>query len=305
MFDWNDIRLFLAVARAGSTRAAAQELGLNQTTVARRMEVLEHGLKLRLFERTPRGHRLTDQGRTIAEAAEPMREAAEAIRRKAQAVGRALSGTIRITASEVVFNAFVTGLVAEFRRKHPEVQIESDSSEHFLDLAGGEADIAFRGTLKPTDERLVGQKLCDVAWSVYCSRAYADAHGMPRRIEEVRDHDVIAFVGPVGKRPGDLWFMSYADPARVVGSSNTVLNMISHLRAGLGVGCLPCFHGDLERDLLRCFPPSPEMQTAIWLLAAPDRRRIPQVDAFVRLAVERFHALKGPLRGEGGSLGTG
>jgi DNA-binding transcriptional LysR family regulator len=299
MFDWNDIRLFLSVARTGSTRAAAQELGLNQTTVARRMEVLEHELSLRLFDRTTRGHRLTEQGQALCETAQPMREAAEAVERRARALGRTLSGTIRITAAEVVFSHLVAPVVAEFRREHPEVQVEYDSSEGFLDLAAGEADLAFRATVAPSDERLFGQKLGEVAWAVYCSRAYAAANGMPACIGEVRNHAVVAFTGPVGRRPGDLWFMSHADPARVAGTSNTVSNVTAVLRTGAGVGCLPCFHADAEPLLVRCFPPPPEMTTAIWLLTTPERRRVPQIEAFIGLAAARFRDLRPRLRGEG------
>lgn len=299
MFDWNDVRLFLAVARSGSTRAAAQEMGLAQTTVARRMEVLEHDLGLRLFERSTRGHQLTAQGQALAEAAAPMREAAEAVARRAEALGRSFAGTIRITAAEVVFSHLVAPIVAEFRRGRPEVQIEYDSSEGFVDLAAGEADLAFRAIVAPTDERLVGQKLTEVAWAVYCSRAYAEAHGMPRGIEEVRHHAVVSFSGPVGRRPGDLWFMSHVDPARIAGSSNTVSNITGVLRAGIGVGCLPCFHADAEPALLRCFAPPPEMTTAIWLLSTPERRRAPLVEAFIKLAALRFRDLRPRMRGEG------
>ncbi|EYD77160.1 transcriptional regulator, LysR family [Rubellimicrobium mesophilum DSM 19309] len=303
MFDWNDVRLFLTVARSGSTRAAAQDLGLNQTTVARRMEVLERCLGLRLFDRTTRGHRLTEQGQALCEAAQPMREAAEALSRRAEVLGRSLQGTIRVSAAEVVFSHLVAPIVAEFRREHPEVRIEYDSSEGFVDLAAGEADLAFRAMVAPDDERLVARKLADVAWAVYCSRAYAATHGMPESIEAVRAHAVVAFTGPVGERPGDLWFMSHADPAQVAGRSNTVSNLTGVLRAGIGVGCLPCFHADAEPMLLRCFPPPPEMTTAIWLLTTPERRKVPRIEAFVRLAALRFRDLRPRLRGEGTPAG--
>lgn len=301
MRDWDDIRLFLAVARAGSTRAAAAELGLNQTTVARRMEGLEHALRLRLFERTTRGFALTDQGTALREAAAPMLEAARALERRAEALGRSLRGRIRVTAPEAVFTHLVAPIVAEFRRDHPEVLIDWDSSEGFADLAAGEADLAFRATIAPGDGRLHGVKLSDVAWSAYASRAYAADHGVPASIGELRGHPVVAYAGPIAQRPGDRWFMAHADPSRIGGSSNTVTNVASILRAGVGVGCLPCFHGDREPGLLRCFAPPREMQTAIWLLTTPERARAPQIAAFMRLAVARFRAQRRALRGEAGA----
>ena len=298
MFEWDDIRLFLAVARAGSTRAAGEALGLNQTTVARRMEGLEHALRLRLFDRTTRGFRLTDQGLALQEAAAPMAEAAECLRKRAEALGRSLRGTIRVTAPEAVFTHVVAPVVAEFRREHPEVMVDWDSSESFLDLAAGEADVAFRATNAPTDERLHGLKLSEVAWTAYCSRDYAAAHGCPASVEEIREHAVVAYTWPIGQRPGDRWFMAHADPSRVEGSSNTVTNVASILKTGAGVGCLPCFHGDAEPSLMRCFPPPPEMTTAIWLLTTPERARVPRIEAFMRLATERVRALRPKLRGD-------
>ena len=298
MFSWDDIRLFLAVARLGSTRAAGAELGLSQTTVARRMEALEHGLRLKLFDRTTRGFALTDQGRELHEAARAMAKAADCVSKRAEALSRSLRGTIRVTAPEAVFTHIVAPIVAEFRREHPEVTVDWDSSEGFVDLVAGEADVAFRAMIAPTDERLHGLKLSDVAWSAYCSRDYAGVHGMPASAGELRDHAIVAFTGPVAQRPGDHWFMSHASPARVEGSSNTVTNVTSILKAGMGVGCLPCFHGDAEPSLLRCFPPPPEMMTAIWLLTTPERARVPRIEAFVRLATERVRIHRPRLKGE-------
>lgn len=298
MLAWDDLRLFLSVARCGSTRAAGVELGLNQTTVARRMESLEQALRLRLFERTTRGFALTDQGQALREAALAMAEAAQGVERRAEALGRSLSGTIRVTAPELVMNDLVAPIAAEFRRTHPEVLFDYDASERFVDLAAGEADLAFRGVNAPTDERLWGLKASEVAWSVYCSEAYAAAHGVPRGIGEVRDHAVVAYVGPAGRRPGDAWFMSHVDPARVVGSSNTVTNVTGLLRSGIGVGCLPCRHGDLEPGLLRCFAPPAEMMTALWILTTPELSRTPRLAAFIRFAAERIRAMRPALRGE-------
>jgi DNA-binding transcriptional LysR family regulator len=176
--------------------------------------------------------------------------------------------------------------------------VDSDSSENFVDLVAGEADVAFRAMIAPTDERLHGLKLSDVGWTAYCSRDYGAASGCPASVEELREHAVVAYTWPIGQRPGDRWFMAHADPARVEGSSNTVTNVASILKAGVGVGCLPCFHGDSEPSLLRCFPPPPEMMTAIWLLTTPERARVPRIEAFMRLATERVRALRPRLRGD-------
>jgi DNA-binding transcriptional LysR family regulator len=262
------------------------------------MEALEHDLRLRLFDRTTKGFALTDHGRALREAAGAMAEAAAAIETRAGALGRTLRGKIRVTAPELVINLLVAPMVAEFRRSHPEVLFEYDSSERFVDLVAGEADLAFRGMNAPTDDRLWGLRLADMAWSVYASRSYAAAQGLPPGMEAVRDHAVVAYAGPAGKRPGDVWFMAHAEPSRIVGSSNTVTNVLGLLRTGIGIGCLPCLFGDLDPELVRCFAPPPEMTTALWLMTTPERARVPRIEAFVRVAVERFRILRPALRGE-------
>ena len=285
MFNWNDIRLFLAVAQAGSTLGAARALGLNQTTVSRRMQTLEHDLQLTLFERRTRGYRLTEDGRALLRRAEAMSTDAEALGLHAQELGRRVSGTLRISAPEVVFARLVAPILAEFHTTRPEVQIEYDSSEALLDLVDGEADIAFRACERVLDERLVGQKLCDIDWAVYCSRAYAAEHGMPAGPQDIRHHDVVAYGSTVAHRPGNIWFMSLVDGARITGHSNTVMNMTSVLKAGIGVGILTCMQGDIEPDLIRCFAPIDQIRSSLWLLTVPQKRHLPRVAAFIDTVV--------------------
>jgi len=297
MFDWNDIRLFLAVAESGSALGAARLLGLNQTTVARRMDVLEHQLGLTLFERRNLGYRLTEDGATLRAAALPMAAQAAAIAAQGEKQRRQLSGTIRVTAPEVIFGYFLAPIVAEFRHQHPEVRIEYDSAESLVDLTKGEADVAIRATEQPHAAGLVALKLSEVAWTAYCNRPYMEMHGAPPGPTQLAGHQIVVYSGQVAQRGGNRWFMEKVDPAQVVGSSSTVTNMSSVLRAGGGVGLLPCFYGDSFGDLVRCFAPAPMLNSTLWILTPEDRRHVPRIDAFVILATERLKARRGDLRG--------
>lgn len=299
MFDWNDIRLFLAVAESGSALGAARLLGLNQTTVTRRMDVLERQLGLTLFERLTMGYRLTEDGEALLAVARPMGGVAIAIEAQAEKQRRSLSGTIRVTAPEVIFSYFLAPIVAEFRYRYPEVKIEYDASEYLVDLTRGEADVAVRATERPHAEGLVALKLGEVAWTVYCSRGYAEARSMPNGPDQLSGHQVVAYSGQVAERGGNKWFMQKVDPDQIAGYSSTVANMTGILRAGVGIGLLPCFHGDSDGSLQRCFAPLPQLNSILWILTPEGRRQIPRVDAFVALAIERMKARRGELGGGG------
>ena len=130
--DWNDLKLFLAVARFGSIRAAAEELGLNQSTVNRRLEVLEHALKLQLFDATTRGHVLTAQGQALVDAAAPMQAQADAVVQAATLLARQTGGILKLTAAPAVFSSFQRSL-----DPHLWVfEVEDRAGRHLLDQDG-------------------------------------------------------------------------------------------------------------------------------------------------------------------------
>ena len=284
--DWNDLKLFLAVARFGSIRAAAEELGLNQSTVNRRLEVLEHALKLQLFDATTRGHVLTAQGQALVDAAAPMQAQAEAVAQTALLMARRMAGTLKITAPQTMFKEHVAPVIAEFHLSHPDVHLNYDGSERLLDLLAGEADIAFRAGDVPPDPRFRADKMQDHLWAIYCSAAYAARRGVPTSVAGLAGHDVVALGGRIGQRPGNQCFMAQLAGAQVTGIAEGVPNMQQILLAGLGVGTLPCITGDAEPDLQRCFAPLPELTTALWLVTTAEQSRDPRVQAFVSLAIK-------------------
>lgn len=294
MLDWNDLKLFLAVARAGSTLGAARALGLNQTTVSRRMGALEHALGLTLFQRRSTGYQLTEAGRVVAGAAETVEAAVRATEGEAGRIARIASGVVRITAPNVVFEHLLAPIVVAYHARNPRVSVEQISSESHLDLAAGEADIAFRATEGAVPPHLVGRRLPDFAWTVYCSRGYAEAHGAPGSPEALAGHAMVAYDGALGLR--NAWLVARA--GGIVARSGTVPDMRAMLRAGIGVGLLPCIDGDREAQLLRCFAPPPEISGHWWLLTTPEAQATPLVRDFADFAATRLRAQRRLLRGE-------
>src|SRR6266849_6793163 len=182
MFDWNDLRYFLAVARHGSTIAAGKALRLSQSTVHRRLAELEKRIGRKLVTRTPTGYRLTAFGKELRPYAERIEAVVGDFERRVTDVGRDRSGVIRVTCPELIMHRMMP-LIERFHARYPKLRVEFVMSDRYLDLAKGEADVAFRSG--DTDDELFGRKIADSVWAVYASRAYIEHPGKPERIEDL------------------------------------------------------------------------------------------------------------------------
>ena len=193
MYDWNDLRHFLAVAREGSTLAAAKALRVNQSTVHRHVSALERDLGCKLVERHPTGYRLTDLGKELRAYAERMDESAAALERHVASSAKGMTGCIRVTCSTAVGHRLMkSGLVDRFTERYPGLKVSLIMTERLADLSKGEADIAIRGG-EPSDESLVGKKMADVPWGIYATRSYIERYGRPRLPGDLNSHRVIRF----------------------------------------------------------------------------------------------------------------
>lgn len=292
MFDWNDIRVFLAVARAGSTLGAARALDMNQTTVSRRIQALEHGLDLTLFSRDTRGFHLTAEGEALLGASEGMENAAVDLESEADRLRRALGGTIRITAAEDILNHAVSAIVAEYRAKAPATTFEYVAQDRFLDIEKGEADVAFRAADHLDDASLLCRRVADISWAIYCSRDYAKRNSAPSCTDDLLNHPVAAYEGSLAMTRASLWFMSQVAGWQVVATSNTVVNMRAIVLSGVGLGLLPCFSSEPVADLVRCVVVPPENSPHIWILTTSKAQRSRHLRSFTDFAAERFKTLR-------------
>ena len=198
MFEWSDLRHYLAVARSGSTLSAAKILGCNQTTVARRVAALEEALGEKLFDKTAGGYRLTEVGSAMMQNAERVESEAEGFARMVAQRSRKLLGMIRVTTNDVLADCLLTPWLREFTQRFPVVQVETVITDRQLDLSRGEADIALRaGTLTngPMGDSVVVRRLATGKWGVYASKTYAADNGLPRNPDELAKHPIIAGSG--------------------------------------------------------------------------------------------------------------
>lgn len=287
--DWNDWRAFLAVARSGSTLAAGRAMRISQTTVARRLAGLEEALGVALFERRPAGYALTVAGTDLVARAEAVEKAALAAEMQARSAGRDLSGTVRITAEEIFSTALLAPHLLELRERLPAIRIEIDNTIGLRDLAAGEADIALRSTWDPHGGGIVGRIIARDDWTLYCSRAYAERHGVPRTIPELKDHVIVGGGGGQLAREYSAWIEQAGLTDRVTVEQGSASGLLSAVRTGLGIAALPCVVAEGMPDLIQCAPPPPE-QRSLWLLTHERVRHQPAVRAVIDFLYDRLTA---------------
>ncbi len=294
VFDWNDLKYFLAVARHGSTIAAGKALGLSQSTVHRRLSELEKRIGRKVVTRTAAGYRLTDFGKELQSYAERIEAAVADFERHVGDDSRDRIGVIRVTCPEPIVNR-MTSLIERFHTRHPNLRVEFVMSDRYLDLAKGEADVAFRSG--DTDDELVGRKIADSVWAVYASRTYIERHGKPERIEDLSQHSLVCLDESMSKHRVVKWLRDVAPEARIAARNNSVLGLMYAVKSGAGIGPLPTAIADAEADLVRVLGPIPELARSWRLLTHPDLRRTPRIAAFFDFIVEERDALKSILTG--------
>jgi DNA-binding transcriptional LysR family regulator len=297
MFDWDDLQHFLAVARFGSTTAAARTLKVDQSTVQRRLAELERRIGQALVERRPTGYRLTSFGEQLLPHAQRVEESVRALEQVVQSSARELTGVVRVTCPEpIVYRISQSPLLERFRARHPRLQIEFLMSDRYLDLGKGEADVALRSG-DTTDNQLVGRKIGDSLWAVYGSRDYVRQHGSPRRVEELHQHALIGLDEAMAGHRAAAWLRQAAPNARRVASADSVLGLVSSARAGVGLAPLPTALGDAEPELVRVLGPIPELSRIWRILTTKQLRRTPRVAAFFDFMVSEVDALRPILTG--------
>jgi DNA-binding transcriptional LysR family regulator len=305
MYQWDDLRVFLAVARERSTLAAARRLGINQTTVARRIAALEHGLGVTLFERDPRGYVLTLHGRALVADAETVEAASLRLQAAATRLARDLAGAIRITATHPIMRYLVGPVVSAYREIHPEVTFEILSSAKHLSLEAGEADVAFRSAKSLSGDTLIATRLPDIVASVYCSEAYLKRHGAPLDADDLASHDVIVYAGTPGMELLTNFLSKHASGDRIVGSASAPEDMVGSLLSNVGVSVLPCFLGDATPGLHQCFDPPRELDRSWWVVTSAELHATPRVRSFMAFAAERIRLEATGVRRDTGDLQRG
>ena len=300
MIDWDDLRFVLAVSRSGSALGAARAIGVDQTTVVRRLARLEAAIAAKLLEHRQRGHGLTALGERFAVVAERLEREVAALENAIGSERRRLTESVRLTTSEALANSVVAPFLRKLWRRHPRITIELIVSDRKFDVAGGEADLAIRGGSRPTGTGIVARRLPDVAWAVYCGSSYVQEHGVPNTVAALNDHMVVGPEGAMAAFPGAMWLGRVASRAKISARSNSLTNLAQAVKAGSGVAVLPCILADSDAAFVRCTPPITELDAEMWLIVRQASKRVPHVRAVVDLLVEHVEAMRADLAGARG-----
>lgn len=281
MENWDDIRYFLAVARGGNVTIAAAELGVNHSTVSRRIGTLERRLGVRLFDRLPSGYALTPSAGKMLGDAQRVESDIVAISRRLASRDMRLTGTLRMTAPEGIVSIVLMPHIATFSELHPEIEIQITATSDIKSLNNREADLAIRATNQPP-EGLVGRKLTGQGLAKYASRAYLDARGVaPGAIaatvkDNSRGH---AWIGLIGDKIVPNWVKAHYPDARCAARLDTVYTLYGAAKAGLGIAELPCRLGNADPDLVRVAPLETAPHRDIWILYHRDMRHTARLRA--------------------------
>lgn len=290
MLDWNDLKYFLTVADHGSTLAAGRALRVSQTTVARRIAALEQAIGFPLFEKRQSGYALTPAGEQLVERARQVDIAASAFTEAAAAEKRDTSGTVRITTQEIFAVALLAPILRDLHEQHPEIMIELDDSQSIRDLGEGEADIALRGVYDDPGSGVVGRRLGDDDWTLYCSRSYAAEHGVPTTRAQLQQHAFIGGGGPKLWRAYSAFLHDLGLDDRVVMHHASAMGMMSAIRSGLGIAVLPTIVADADPELVQCLPPKSDHGRSMWLVTHERVRHTPRVRVVIDFLYERLAA---------------
>ena len=291
--DWDDVRYFLAVARDGSVRAAADHLEVNHTTVLRRIAQLEARLRSQLFEKLPAGYRLTEAGKQVQEFAEQMEASSHLLVGRVLGSDEAVRGPLRVTMAPTLATHLLMPDFADFARQHPEIEMEILSSIERVNLTNREADVALRVVFDRNSlpQNLHGVKGPDLSLGAYMSRDLLVAWQAGRSGR-------LRWITKTGEGLPE-WASSVAP--ELAGAPFRVLEDAAHLEAlrqGLGISVLPSFVGDSEPLLARVPGTSLGPHGTLWVLTQGEMRKTRRVRLFTEFIANRLRAHAPLLAGD-------
>ena len=275
MENWDDLRIFLAVAKAGQISNAARMLRIDGTTVSRRLRRLERTIGQRLVEQTREGQVLTQHGEELLARVERMAEEASSFGHSG--LGQpGLGGQVRLSVSEGFGSWFLAPRLPALVEEHPELTVELVASSGFLSPSKREADIAVMLS-RPKAGPLIARKLSDYSLGLYASPDYLQETGQPqKRSDLAAGHRLVSYISDLLYAPELDYLNEVYSNLRATVTSSSINAQLQLISGGAGIGVLPCFMGDREARLNRVLP-SFRLTRSFWIVTHKDTHRLEKV----------------------------
>lgn len=276
--DWSDLQFVLAVADRGSLAAAARALGVNHTTVLRRVHAFEAAHGVRLFDRLPSGYAVTAAGESALGAARSMANLVEELEGRISGQDLRLEGTLRITTTDTLMASLLPPILAAFHQRHSAVRLDVSVGTDIANLSRREADVAIRVSTSPPD-MLIGRRISSVAMAIYRAR---EARAPRAEVAELLGGKWITLSDGFGDTAVGRWMRSHIAEDRVVLRTDSFIAAMRAASAGIGLVALPTYLGDTAPELERASPLVPlQPSPGLWVLSHRDLKRTARVRVFV------------------------
>ena len=287
MMDWDKLRIFHAVAEAGSFTHAGDILNLSQSAVSRQISTLEQSLKLPLFHRHARGLLLTEQGENLYKTAhEVYHQLAMAEARLSDSKQRP-QGALTVTTTVGFGSVWLTPRIKEFMDIYPEIDLTVILGYDDLDLSMREADVAIRLTA-PRQPDLIQRHLMNIEYGIYASPEYIKGHGMPQIAEELDNHSIVTFGDEVGDQTDLLPALNFLleagrenkEPRQPLFKVNNVYGIYRAVLSGVGIGALPEYFIEASSTLVQLLPEMKSPGTDVYFVYPEELRQSARIEAF-------------------------
>jgi len=283
--EWNDLHLVLAICRAGTLSGAARTLGINHSTVYRRVVTIEKKMGVRLFERLSTGYIMTKAGEAMLATGEKVE--AEINGLSLQLLGRDLQlfGSLIITVPDALGLNLLLPHINEFCKRYPKINIDFSVSNDSLNLSQRQADIAIRVTKFPPDT-LIGKRVCAIQTTIYASKEYLKQ----QQNQQMTNLDWVMPNDDLGQLAANKWKSKHYLSGEIIMRSNTLIVLHQAVINNLGIAPLPCFLGDSNPKLQRLLPPPKALELELWLLIHPELKQTARVQAFKNFFMNTIQA---------------
>ena len=287
---WDDLRVFLALVRHGTHAAAARALGVDATTVGRRLSALEGTVRVRLFERTPSGLVLTEAGRALVSRAERIEGEVVASERELGGADARLEGTVRLTAGDGLLTYLVVPHLSAFRERHPGIDLILVGETRALDVSRREADVALRLS-KPRESSLIARRIGRYEYGIYAGQPYLDRRGQPRSLRELGGHDWLGYDTSLDHIPDARWLREHVPSRRYALRTNRTVTLVAACASGHGLAILPTAFEVADPRLVRLLPRASLPTRDTWMVLHRDLRTNARVNALGTWLAEIFSAV--------------